>query len=97
LLEDDIEDVCKAIIAAAKNGNSNAMKLVIERILPPQTARRVTFPMKRIQTVDDIAAAFDALWEFCADGGIAPEEANMLADMLQKHKDVLVARDHNSG
>jgi hypothetical protein len=28
---------------AAKNGNSNAMKLVIERIVPPQTARRVSF------------------------------------------------------
>jgi hypothetical protein len=52
LFEDDIEDVVKAIITAAKNGNSNAMKLVIERIVPRQTAARVSFPMKRIQTAD---------------------------------------------
>jgi hypothetical protein len=96
LLEDDIEDVVKAIIGAAKEGNTNAMKLVIERIVPPQTARRVTFPMKPINSVDDIAEAFAGLWESCSEGGITPEEAAMLGKLLEQHKDVIQARNHST-
>jgi hypothetical protein len=96
LLEDDIEAVVKAIISAAKEGNTNAMKLVIERIVPPQTARRVTFPMKPINSVDDIADAFAGLWDACSEGGITPEEAAMLGKLLEQHKDVLKTRDLSS-
>jgi hypothetical protein len=34
------------------------------------------------------------LWEAVSEGGITLEEARMLGDLLEKHKEVLKARDH---
>jgi hypothetical protein len=94
LLSKDVKDVVASVVNAAKEGDMFAAKLVLERILPPVKSHRVSFPMRPIQTVEDISAAFDGLWEACSQGGITPEEASMLAGMLEKHKDVLQARDH---
>ena len=49
--------------------------------------------MKRIHAVEDLAEAFVGLWEAVSDGGITPDEARMVVDMLEKHKEVLKARD----
>ncbi len=89
LLSKDIKAVVQAVLAAAKEGDTNAMKLVLERILPPLKTRRLHFPMPEIKTVADVHDAMNGLWAAVSTGQVTADEAALLGKLLEQHAAVL--------
>jgi hypothetical protein len=61
LLEDDRDDIVRAVIAAAKGGDPTAMRLCIERLIPVRKGRPVVFDLPPVKTAADIAGAVGEL------------------------------------
>src|SRR5206468_2840566 len=63
-------------------GDPTAMRLCIERILPPCRERTVKFVLPPIESAADIAAAMKAVTSALADGLITPGEAATIAAVV---------------
>src|SRR3977135_2621235 len=70
LLEDDRDDIVRAVIAAAKGGDSTAMRLCIERLVPLRKGRPVVFDLPPVKKAADIAGAAGELARAKAAGGV---------------------------
>jgi hypothetical protein len=69
---------CKAV-ELALIGDPTAMRLCLERILPPCRERTVKFALPPIESAADIAAAMKAVTSALAGGAITPGEAATIA------------------
>jgi len=70
-----------------------AMKLCIERILPPCRERTVKFALPPIESPSDIAAAMKAVTSALANGAITPGEAERIASVVDTFVRALDASD----
>jgi hypothetical protein len=93
LLSKDVDDVCSVVVEKAKAGNLDACKVILDRILPVPKSRRITFPMREINTVDDVQEAMNGLWAAVASGGITPEDATLLGKLLEQHASVITSAE----
>jgi hypothetical protein len=66
----------------AKQGDTTALRLCIERILPPRKDRPVSFEMPHIETVADSVKATAAIASAVADGELSPMEAAELIKVV---------------
>src|SRR5262249_10718576 len=89
LLQTDIEDVCKAVVTAAKNGNMTASKIIIDRLVRLRKGRPVTFALPDIKGAPDIANAFSLVGQAMAAGELTPDEASIVGTVLEGHRKVL--------
>jgi len=69
-------------IDLAKRGDTTALRLCIERILPPRKGRPVLFHVPRIETVADSVKATAAIASAVADGELSPMEAAELIKVV---------------
>ena len=78
LMEDDAEDIVRAVVNAAKAGDPTAMRLCIERFAPVRKGRPITFDLP------DIEAAVIA--KSMAAGELTPDEAGTVATVIEAHR-----------
>jgi hypothetical protein len=86
LLEDDRDDIVRAVIAAAKGGDSTAMRLCIERLIPVRKGRPVVFDLPPVKTAADIAGAVGELARAMAAGELTTDEASSAASVIEMHR-----------
>jgi len=86
LLEDDRDDIIKAVIAAAKNGDPTAMRLCVERLVPLRKGRPVVFDLPPVKTAADIAGAVGELARAMAAGELTTDEASAAALVIEMHR-----------
>jgi hypothetical protein len=55
LMEDDAENIVRAVVSAAKAGDPTAMRLCVERLVPLRKGRPVVFDLPPVKTAADIA------------------------------------------
>lgn len=83
LLDGDAERLTQAAIAQALAGDSQAMRLCLERILPPVRERPIAgVELQSIHTSGEAAGALARLVELTAAGELLPTEAERLGAML---------------
>jgi hypothetical protein len=82
LLDGEADALTRKAIDLAKQGDTTALRLCIERILPARKDRPVSFDMPRIETVADSVKAAAALASAVADGELTPMEAAELSKVL---------------
>jgi hypothetical protein len=75
LLDDDAETITKKAIELAKGGDMTALRLCLDRIIPPRKDRPVSFNMPEIKTPSDALVAATAIIRAVADGDLTPSEA----------------------
>ena len=75
LLAGESEALTRTAVELALAGDPTAMRLCIERILPPCRERAVKFSLPPIESTDDISAAMQAVTAALARGQITPGEA----------------------
>jgi hypothetical protein len=75
LMEDDAENIVRAVVSAAKAGDPTAMRLCIERLIPVRKGRAVVFDLPAIETAADVASALGAIAGAMAAGELTPDEA----------------------
>ena len=90
LLEGESEALTRKAVELALAGDPTALRLCIERIVPPCRERPVKFtlpPMESsegisVETADDISAAMNAVTAALARGIITPGEAERIANVV---------------
>jgi hypothetical protein len=82
LLEGESEALTRRAVELALAGDPTAMRLCIERILPPCRERAVKFELPPIKSAADIAPAMDAVTSALAAGVITPGEAGTIAAVV---------------
>ncbi len=75
LLDGEADTLTRKAIELAKAGDSTALRLCIERILPARKDRPVSFNMPRIDSIADSVKAAAAIASGVADGDLTPMEA----------------------
>lgn len=79
----DIEEICRSVVTAAKNGDMRAAKIVIERILPPVKSRSVSVTLPDISSASDAASAFAALLKSVASDEVDLDHARLWVRRLK--------------
>jgi Family of unknown function (DUF5681) len=86
LMEDDVEDIVRAVVDAAKAGDPTAMRLCIERLAPVRKGRPITFDLPPIETAPDISKALGVIAKSMAAGELTPDEAGTVATVMEAHR-----------
>ena len=86
LMEDDAENIVRAVVSAAKAGDPTAMRLCIERLVPVRKGRPVTFDLPPVKTAADIAGAVGELARVMAAGELTTDEASAAASVIEMHR-----------
>ena len=82
LLEGEAEALTRKAVENAMRGDPTAMRLCLERVLPPCRERSVKFALPPIESAADIAAAMKAVTSALAGGDISPGEAGTIASVV---------------
>ena len=83
LLAGESEALTRTAVDLALAGDPTAMRLCIERILPPCRERAVKFILPPIESADDISGAMQAATAALAKGDITPGEAATIAAVVE--------------
>src|SRR6516225_10768506 len=82
LLEGESEALTRKAVELALEGDPTALRLCIERILPPCRERPVKFTLPPIASSEDISNAMNAVTAALARGIITPGEAERIANVV---------------
>jgi len=75
LLDGEAAALTRKAITLAKKGDMQALKLCMDRIVPPRRDRPLNFALPAIASPGDAATAMGALLKATADGELTPLEA----------------------
>jgi Family of unknown function (DUF5681) len=93
LLDGEAEGLTRKVLEMALAGDTVAMRLCLERILPPRRERPVRFNLPKLQSPSDAAAAMAAIAAGVADGNLTPSEAGELSKLVDAYVKALEASD----
>jgi hypothetical protein len=82
LLDSEGEHLLRAAIERGRAGDVGALRMAIERIMPPLRDRLVTLPLEQIETVADLLKAIGVVIADVAKGKLTPTEGSALIGML---------------
>lgn len=82
LLEGQSEALTQKAVELALSGDPSAMRLCLDRILPPCRERAVEFALPSIESAADIAPAMKAVTAALARGIITPGEGEAIARIV---------------
>ncbi len=89
LLDKDAEDVVKKCLELAKAGDSAAIKLIMDRILPPRKDRPVTIILPLIESLADASKAMGSVSNAVAAGEITPSEGQVLSAIIENYRKII--------
>jgi len=78
----------------AKAGDMQALKLCLDRIMPPRKDRHVAFALPAMNKPADAAKGLSAIVAAVADGQLTPSEAAELTRLVESFARVLETVDH---
>ena len=85
LLDGEVEGLIRKIIQKAKHGDVTALRICIDRILPPRRERPVQFAMPELRSVGDASKAISALMSAVAKGELGASEAAELSKLIENY------------
>jgi hypothetical protein len=83
LLDGEAKKLTRKAIELALAGDTTALRLCLERIAPPRKSRRVAFDLPSIDAPQDLVPAFAAVVAAMSAGELAPDEAAVIAGVLE--------------
>jgi Family of unknown function (DUF5681) len=83
LLDGEAETLIRRVILKAKHGNLPALRICLDRILPPRRERPVQFEMPELRSVGDASKAVSVLISAVAKGELAASEAAELSKLIE--------------
>ncbi|MGI9070812.1 MAG: hypothetical protein ACR2JB_05650 [Bryobacteraceae bacterium] len=86
MLAGEAEAITQKAIAMAKNGDGLALKLCMERLIPPVKDRHIQLTFPPVHTAQDVIEASFRLVQAVADGSITPGEAHAVSGLLEVHR-----------
>jgi hypothetical protein len=85
LLDGEAAALTRKAIELAQDGDTVALRLCLDRLLPPRKDRPITFALPPIETTDDLPKATGAIVAAVAAGELTPSEAAEISKSLDVH------------
>jgi hypothetical protein len=85
LLDGEAEKLTRTAIDLALAGDMVALRLCLDRTLPPRRDRPVLFTLPPVETTADVVKASAALLGAVASGELTPSEAAELGKLIEAH------------
>ncbi len=89
LLDGEAKAIARKAVEKALEGDMAAVRLCLERVLPPRRDRPVVFDLPKIEGVSDALNASSAVLTACAAGTLSPGEAVEVMGLISGHVRVL--------
>ncbi|GJD54053.1 hypothetical protein OPKNFCMD_6833 [Methylobacterium crusticola] len=96
LLAGEAEGLTRKAIEMANDGDTVALRLCLDRLLPPRKDRPIRFALPPIETTADLTRATSALLAAVAAGEITPSEAAELGKLVDAHVKAIEVTDIQS-
>jgi hypothetical protein len=93
LMEEDAQDVVRAVVSAAKDGDMVAARLVLDRVLPVRKGRPLRLTLPSVATPADLSAAMAMLVAEVAAGRITADEGAAVGALLELQGKTLELND----
>jgi uncharacterized protein DUF5681 len=93
LLNDDLDNICRKLIEEALTGNVQAIKLVLDRVLPVKRDRDIDVRLPKLQTADDAVKAMSMIIESVSCGNITPSEGEAMSKVIDSFVKAIQAYD----
>lgn len=93
LLDGDAEKLTRAAIDKALEGDTTALRLCLERIVPTRKDRPLTFKVGKVTGPDDAFAVMGRVIEEMGEGELAPSEAAAVLGVVNGYLDAWKATD----
>ena len=93
MLEGEIEAITRAAINAAKNGDMAAIRLIMDRVLPPARCRPISIDLPAITDAASISSAQAEILRVVSTGDLLLDEAEALSALLEARRRTLEAAD----
>ncbi|ADI39322.1 conserved hypothetical protein (plasmid) [Waddlia chondrophila WSU 86-1044] len=93
LLEGELEGICRSLIAQAREGNIQAIKLVLDRVLPPKRNPTVSIELPQLKSSSDALEAITSITQAVGNGEISPAEGETLSRIVDVYVKALEAHD----
>lgn len=93
ILEGEAESLTRKAVELAQAGDITALRLCMDRLAPVRRDRPVTFDLPKIETVNDLPKATQAIMEAVAGGELTPSEAAELGKLVDAHAKAIEVTD----
>ncbi|MGE8128951.1 DUF5681 domain-containing protein [Methylobacterium sp. NPDC080182] len=93
IFEGEAEALTRKAIEMALEGDTVALRMCMDRLMPVRKDRPITFTLPEIETAADLTKATRALMQGVADGEITPSEAAELSKLVDAHVKAVEVRD----
>ncbi len=93
LFEGEAEELTRKVIELAKAGDTHALRLCLERLMPPGRDRLVCFDLPPLQSADDFSLGLASILQAVSEAKITPQEGEVLSRILAEQATVIHTRD----
>lgn len=92
-LEPHAEELLGKLVELAKEGNMNALRLVVERLLPPKKENRISVDLPDVSTVSGCCDAQGAILAAVASGDLLLTEGDALSGLVENRRKALETKE----
>jgi Family of unknown function (DUF5681) len=93
LLDGEVEAITRKVIELAKQGDLTALRLCLDRLVPPRRDRPVHFVIPALSSSNDATRAMAAITTAVASGELTPTEAAELSRVIEGYVKALEATE----
>jgi len=94
LLSGELENICRRLIQEALSGNMQAVKMILDRILPIRRDCNVTLDIPVLHTPADAIQSMALITQAVMRGEISPGEGESLSKVIEIHVRTIELHDH---
>ena len=94
LLDGQTEKLVNKCVEMAIDGDSAAMRICMDRLIPPRKSRPITIQLPDTKTAVGVADAQSKVVKTVAEGELAIEDGQALSSILEARRKALETQDH---
>jgi hypothetical protein len=96
MLDGHGEAITRKCALLALQGDPTALRLCMERLIPPRKEHPVMFKLPLVTTAAEAAAAVDAILQGVARGQLTPVEGQTIAAILEGRRKTMQTEEHEA-
>ena len=89
LMDGEAEEITRKVIDAAKSGDMTAIRLILDRIVPPRKSNPIHINLPDIADITSINQAHNIILGAVAKGELLPDEGQIISGLVLSHGKIL--------
>lgn len=96
LLQGELETICRRLLQEAVEGNMQAIKIVLDRLLPPKRNIPIAIDLTKLENSSDALNAISYVTVAVSRGDLSVEEGEALSRMIEVYIRAVEAHDYET-